>query len=45
MFSWDVAPVKDKLYSMMYAYGKIIPGEEPKNEALVRILKSMRTRE
>ena len=45
MYSWDLAIVKEKLYSMMYAYGKIFPGEEPKNEALVRILKSMRTRE
>lgn len=44
MFSWDVAPVKDKLYSMMYAYGKINPSLKPKNESLVRILKDMRTR-
>ena len=44
MFSWDLAPVREKLYSMMYAYGKINPNVKPKNEALVRILNSMRTK-
>lgn len=44
MFSWDIVPVKEKLYSMMYAYGKINPSLKPKNESLVRILKDMRTR-
>ena len=44
MFSWDIVPVKEKLYSMMYAYGKINPNDEPQNESLVRILNDMRTR-
>lgn len=44
MFSWDLYPVKDKLYAMMYAYGKIEPNVAPKNESLVRILNDMRTR-
>jgi hypothetical protein len=44
MFSWDIIPVKEKLYSMMYAYGKINLTEVPKNESLVRILNDMRTR-
>lgn len=43
MFSCDIVPVREKLYAMMYAYGKICPTEIPQNEALGRILKSMRT--
>lgn len=44
LFSWDIVPVKEKFYSMMYAYVKINPSLKPKNESLVRILKDMRTR-
>lgn len=43
MFSWDSAPAKEMLYSMMYAYGKMYPDVEPKNQSLQRILKDMRT--
>lgn len=44
MYSWDVATVKEKLYAMMYAYGKLEPKDMPKNQSLQRILREMRTR-
>lgn len=42
MFSWDKEVVREKIYAMTYAFGKINPHEDIKMEVLQRTLREMR---